>query len=158
VMAGPPSLQCLVYVSKISSNSAGDLRSTVRSILTRAQHLNARDNVTGLLVFNHSFFAQALEGEPDTIDQTFGRISKDVRYTLPTIVLKQTVSERGFGAWTMCARQLSQLDNDILDNLERRRGFPPAYGSGALLLSQLQAIARVHRETFDRQAKDVLYL
>lgn len=157
-MARPTSLQCLVYVSKISSNAAGDLRSTVRNILTQAQHLNARDNVTGILAFNHSFFAQALEGPPDTIDQTFGRISKDIRHTLPTIVLKRTVLERRFGAWTMCARQLSQLDNDILDSLERRYGFPPADSSGAFVLSQLEAIARVHYEAFDRQAKDVLYL
>lgn len=157
-MTRPTSLQCLVYVSKVSRTAAGELRSTVRNILTQAQHLNARDDVTGLLVFNHSFFAQALEGEPDTIDQTFGRISKDIRHTLPTIVLKQAVSERNFGAWTMCARQLSQLDNDILDSLERRGGVSPAYVSGALLLSQLQAIARVHYEAFDRQARDVLYL
>lgn len=158
MMARPTSLQCLLYVSRISSKFTGDLRSTVRNVLTQAQHLNARDNVTGLLVFNHSFFAQALEGEPDTIGQTFGRISKDIRHRLPTIVLQQTVSERSFGAWTMCARQLSQLDNDILDSLERRGGFPPAYGSGPLLLRQLQAIARVHYEAFDRQAKDVLHL
>lgn len=61
-MASPPSPQCLVYVSKISSNTAGDLRSTVRNILTQAQHLNARDNVTGLLVFNHSFLPRRLRG------------------------------------------------------------------------------------------------
>lgn len=157
-MAGTALLQCLVYVSKISSGAASDLRSTVRNLLAQAQHLNARDNVTGLLVFNHAFFAQALEGAPDTIDRIFGRISKDCRHTLPTIVLKQAVSERNFGAWTMCARQLSQLDNDILDSLERRGSFSPPYDSGALLLRQLQAIARVHYEAFDRQAKDVHYL
>lgn len=157
-MAVSPPLECLVYVSRIATGNEGDLRPIVRNILTQAQHLNARDNVTGLLAFNRSFFAQVLEGEAETIDRTFGRISKDIRHTLPTMVLRQPLSERSFGAWTMCARQLSQLDNDILDSLERRGAFPPAYGSGAFLLTQLQAIARVHHEAFDRQTKDVLYL
>lgn len=157
-MTAAPRLRRLVYVSKITSRNAQDLHSTVRNILTQAQHLNARDNVTGLLAFNNSFFAQVLEGEPETIDRTFGRISKDVRHSLPTIVLEQAVSERSFGAWTMCARPLSQLDNDILDGMERRGAFPPASGSGALLLCQLQAISRVHYEAFDRQTKDVHFL
>ncbi len=157
-MAVAPHLHCLVYVSKISTGTARDLRSTVRNILTQAQHLNARDGITGLLAFNNSFFAQVLEGEEERIDRTFGRISKDFRHILPAIVLKQTLSERSFGGWTMCARQLSPLDKDILDSIDRRGGFPPAYGSGAALLSQLQAIGRIHQEAFDRQTKDVLYL
>ncbi|MBC7770241.1 MAG: BLUF domain-containing protein [Phycisphaerales bacterium] len=145
-------------MSKIASSGLQNLHPTVRNILTQAQHLNARDNITGLLVFNSVFFAQVLEGEPETVTRTFGRISKDIRHTLPVIVLQQKISERSFGAWTMCARQLSQLDNDILNSMEQRGAFPPAYGSGALLLTQLQAIGRVHQAAFDRQAKDVLYL
>ena len=157
-MTAASTLQCLVYVSKIAGSGLNNLRPTVRNILTQAQHRNARDHVTGLLVFNNSFFAQALEGEPNAVERTFGRISKDVRHTLPTILLKQTISERAFGAWTMCARQLSVLDNDILNSLEKRGAFPPGYGSGAQLLTQLQAIGRVHSAAFDRQSKDVHYL
>ena len=58
----------------------------------------------------------------------------------------------------MCARQLSKLDNIILDSLDKQGSFPPSLGSGAKLLADLQAIGRVHQAAFDRQAKDVLFL
>lgn len=157
-MAGKLLLQCTVYVSRISPGQRDNLRPTVRNILTQAQHLNARDNVTGLLVFNSSFFAQALEGESETIERTFGRISRDIRHSAPVILLSQSIAERSFGAWTMCARQLSRLDNDILDRFDQRGVFPSAADSGTALLGQLQAISRVHHAAFDLQTRDVHYL
>lgn len=151
-------LHCLVYVSKIASPYRSRARQVVREILTQAQHRNAQNNITGLLVFNATFFVQALEGDLEAIDQTFGQIAKDVRHSFPMVVFKQPVAERSFAAWTMCARELSKLDNEILDRLDLHGAFLPTVPSGAFLLEQLQGIGRVHHAAFDRQMSDVLYL
>ncbi|MET0544737.1 MAG: BLUF domain-containing protein [Caulobacterales bacterium] len=154
-MAEAAPLHCLVYVSKIALSERAHVRQTVLNILTRSQHLNARDNITGVLVFNQLFFAQALEGDRDSVDRTFARISKDTRHTLPALVLKRAIPERSFANWTMCARQLSKLDSDILDQLEQTGAFPPPIGSGVLLLEQLKDIGRAHQAAFDLQMQDV---
>jgi hypothetical protein len=151
-------LYCLVYVSRIASAHRSRIRQVVREILTQAQHRNARNGVTGLLVFNSTFFVQALEGELEAVDRTFSQISRDVRHSFPTVVYKQPIAERSFHRWTMCARELSKLDNDILDRLEQRGAFVPTAESGASLLEQLRSIGRVHHAVFDQQMRDTLYL
>jgi DNA-binding NarL/FixJ family response regulator len=153
-----PDLHCLVYVSRMAPVMSQNLQQMVRSILTVAQHRNAVQGVTGLLIFNQNFFAQVLEGDLATIEKSFGRISLDPRHTMPSVLLKTAIEDRSFGAWTMCARQLSKLDNDVLDRFERQGAFPPLPQSGARLLDQLRAIGRVHQAAFDRQNQDALYL
>lgn len=106
--------------------------------------------VTGLLIFNYTLFAQVLEGDFATIENTFGRISRDARHTLPSVLQKTAIAQRSFGAWTMCARQLSLLDNDILDRFEQQGTFSPLAVSGARLQEQLCGIGRVHQAAFDR--------
>lgn len=154
-MTNKPNLHCLVYTSRIVPVSRQTLQQTVRSILTVAQHRNAANDVTGLLIFNQTLFAQVLEGDLAAIESTFGRISRDARHTLPSVLLKTATAERRFGAWTMCARQLSRLDNDILDRIEQQGAFP---ASGVRLLELMRGIGRVHQAAFDRQTKDVEYL
>jgi hypothetical protein len=149
---------CLVYVSKAAPAEPAKRRLIVRNILTQAQHLNARDDITGLLIFNDDYFAQALEGPRDAVEQTFGRIARDERHALPTVVLRQSVEVRAFSRWTMCARQLSALDNQILDRLNDKGGFSPAAMPGVELLDALKGIARVHAAQFDRQTQSVVYL
>lgn len=157
-MTNKPNLHCLVYVSRMVPVPSQSLQQTVRSILTVAQHRNAANDVTGLLIFNQSFFAQVLEGDLAVIENTFSRISRDPRHRWPSILLKTAAAERSFGAWTMCARQLSKLDNDILDRFDQQGAFPPLPASGARLLEQLRGIGRVHQAAFDLQTKDVQYL
>lgn len=150
-------LYCLTYVSKIAPSEKNRLRQAVTEILAQAQHLNARDGITGVLVFNNTYFAQALEGDRAVIEAKFGAISRDIRHSLPTLLSLGPIANRSFSSWTMCARQISKLDNDILDRLENRGAFPPAPDGGALL-EQLRAVGRVHQEYFDRQLKGVVYL
>lgn len=129
-MTSKLNLHCLVYVCRIVQVPRQSLQQTVRSILTVAQHRNAANDVTGVLIFNQNLFAQVLEGDLAAVENTFGRISRDPRHTLPSVVLRTATAERSFGAWTMCARQLSKLDNDILDRFEQQAAFPPLPASG----------------------------
>lgn len=156
-MADTSNLYCLTYVSRIANSERDRLRQTVTEILSQSQHLNGRDGITGVLVFDNTYFAQALEGDRSAVEAKFGAISRDKRHMFPTVLSQGPIAERSFAAWSMCARPLSKLDNDILDRLANRGAFPPGPDGGALI-EQLRAIARIHQEYFDRQSRDVAYL
>ncbi len=69
---------------------------------------NRRREVTGALVYDDHWFAQALEGELPFVEELFDRISRDTRHTKIRIVSKAIVSGRLFGNWSMgfAARKL----------------------------------------------------
>ena len=154
-VGGAPSLKkslcCLVYVSRLAPVTGKPAEQLVREILNHAWARNALNEVTGILVFNKMWFIQALEGPFTAIEETYNRIMKDKRHSDCRVVYKQPVSVRSFGEWTMCARQLSKLDNHILDSVEKYGGLPNGPAAGRLLLDQLQKIGQVHKTNFDRQ-------
>lgn len=153
-----PKLFRLVYFSKISPAVRSRLPANVRSIQTVAQHRNRAVGVTGLLIAADGFFAQALEGDQNAVEETFSRIAKDLRHSLPAVVMQHSVPSRIFGGWSMSARQLSAEDSYIIQRLEERGGFNPALLNGESLLSLLSSVGTVHRARFDRQQKRVAYI
>jgi hypothetical protein len=154
----PNSDICLIYSSTIALSPGANLQQIVRSILTQAQHRNSIDGITGMLVFTGDTFIQALEGEKEKVLATFARIKRDARHTRVTIVYQAPISKRRFGMWSMCARQLSTLDNQILDRFDKRGGLSPKKDSRPLLLDQLEGIGRVHSVYFQRQRDDIAYI
>ncbi|MBV9078155.1 MAG: BLUF domain-containing protein [Methylobacteriaceae bacterium] len=96
------SLTQLVYVSQ--NRAAGTARSPLaelRTILDVSRRNNARDNVTGYLVFDARWFFQVLEGERAAVMQTFARIGKDPRHGEVTLLGMFEKADRDFGGWSM---------------------------------------------------------
>lgn len=64
--------------------------------------LNRRGDVTGVLVYTGSFFAQILEGAQETIDPLIARILKDPRHVDGRVLLSKVgLAQRTFGDWSM---------------------------------------------------------
>jgi len=57
--------------------------------------------VTGALLFNSSYFAQALEGPKLAIEQIFEKIQRDPRHGEVTVLSSQTGGQRDFPEWSM---------------------------------------------------------
>ena len=73
----------------------------VRSILEISRRNNARDGITGGLLFSAGCFAQVLEGPSDAVERTFERIQCDDRHNDVTVLDSGVIGMRDFAAWSM---------------------------------------------------------
>ena len=62
---------------------------------------NRRCHVTGALVYDDRWFAQALEGEIQFVEEILASILRDTRHAHVRIVSKAIVAERLFWDWSM---------------------------------------------------------
>lgn len=97
----------LIYVS---AGHRRDMRADVEGILAAARRNNARNGVTGVLLYSGGAFLQVLEGEGDAVEATFQRISRDPRHGSVTIVGDWEIADRSFANWSMGWRELGESD------------------------------------------------
>lgn len=101
----------LIYCSAARKRfGPGDL---VR-ILDQARLNNARCGVTGMLLYADGSFFQVLEGEEATVDSVFESISRDDRHGGVTLIIREPVSRRSFGDWTMGYAEPTLQDMDAI--------------------------------------------
>jgi hypothetical protein len=84
---------------------------------------NARDGVTGMLLYQGGNFIQLLEGEPAAIDTVYARIDKDPRHHSVLRMLDGEAEERLFADWSMAFRPAdslsAELKNEVADFIAR---------------------------------------
>lgn len=104
VLAPAKVLFTLVYVS-----SATELFSTedLVALLETSRRNNARDGVTGMLLYKSGNFMQVLEGEEEKVREIHERIRRDPRHRGLITLLEQRCDIRQFGAWSMGFRNLN---------------------------------------------------
>ncbi|UTW56029.1 BLUF domain-containing protein [Kordiimonas sp. SCSIO 12610] len=86
----------LVYLSSYIGVASEE---GLKEIFDVASRNNARDNITGLLIFYEGNFFQVIEGEADKVNACFKRIESDRRHRLPTRLSVQDVESRVFDSW-----------------------------------------------------------
>jgi hypothetical protein len=94
------SLSRLIYFSE---NKIGPVArdAQIAKLQRVAVDRNRRRQITGALVYDDRWFAQALEGEPQAVQETFELIAKDPRHANVQTISMATVPGRLFGAWSM---------------------------------------------------------
>ncbi len=132
----------LVYCSR---NLIDGPRESVAAELDRIMAIsranNARDEVTGAMLYTDRSFAQILEGGLDQVQETFERIQLDLRHDDVVVLQAAPASSKIFGAWNMA---LVNTTNDavtyaVLDQAFERQDAEAA----ASVLSLLKGL--VHR-------------
>ena len=73
----------------------------IRGILAKSRENNARDGVTGGLLFSDGCFAQVLEGPLHTVESAFERIQCDGRHQDVTVLQSGPITARDFPDWSM---------------------------------------------------------
>ena len=73
----------------------------VGRILAASRRNNARDGVTGALLFSQGCFAQVLEGPLDAVERAFERIQCDERHSDVTVLHSKPITARDFADWSM---------------------------------------------------------
>lgn len=106
----------LIYVSIASDDLS---REALLEILRHSRVNNARDDITGLLLYKERSFMQLLEGSEAAVCATFGRIARDTRHRDPAVLLEGETPERDFADWSM---GFHDLDDDVARSTP---GFSP---------------------------------
>ena len=91
----------LFQLGYVSTASRVMRRRDLIEILTEARRLNARDAITGLLLFHGRHFLQVLEGEEARVRATFGRIREDRRHHDISVLFEHPVESREYPDWSM---------------------------------------------------------
>jgi len=96
------SLFRLVYCSSNTIDAQqGDPVGEIANILAASRANNARDAVTGALLYSGGSFAQVLEGPLDVVQRTFERIQRDERHGSVIVLEARHTQTRMFGMWDM---------------------------------------------------------
>jgi len=115
----------LIYVSAATVTfSPQDLA----TLLLKSRANNQRLGVTGLLIHHTGSFFQVLEGQQETVETLFQRISRDKRHTRVLTLVKTIAAERVFGSWSMGFVEGSKSEFARLPGFADffRRGFEQA--------------------------------
>jgi hypothetical protein len=92
----------ILYCSKNLIEGENAIRDAeITQILQTSRRKNKVQNVTGALLFDSGYFAQALEGPRLAIEQIFERIQRDPRHGDVTVLSSQTDGRRDFPEWSM---------------------------------------------------------
>ena len=70
-------------------------------LLSKARTNNQALGVTGMLLYHEGSFIQILEGDQETVEALYAKISQDPRHSNALLLFRRTVEERSFGDWTM---------------------------------------------------------
>ena len=107
------SLTALVYVSFAKNKNMAE--DELKAILTKARDKNKQKDITGMLLYRNGFFVQALEGDRESVTETFDIIKDDPRHRNILVLYKNKISERSFEDWSM---GFNVIDDDTLKSID----------------------------------------
>lgn len=131
-----PDLVMLSYTSIASHLMTHD---ELIALLQQARESNSKRGITGMLLYMEGCFFQVLEGERDTVESLYLKITKDPRHHHVMKLLEEPIITRGFDVWSMGYRHVTREDlahevglTDFLDRDEN--GFDGMHSDHARAL------------------------
>lgn len=99
----------MYHIVYVSSATVPVPEAELETLLARWRHNNARDGVTGILLYSESEarFMQVIEGEETVIRALFTKIKQDYRHRSILKLADGPITQRSFTSWLMGFRVLS---------------------------------------------------
>lgn len=119
-------LQALVYVSTAAHQLS---EAEIGYLLDRARERNAKEQVTGVLLYSHGNFMQYLEGPRAGVARVYEHIVADRLHHGIIELVREPIAAREFSDWTMAFRSISAFglsSPDKFDDLFIAKIDPPA--------------------------------
>ena len=83
----------------------------IMEIVDEAIAFNRRAGLTGCLVYDGGYFVQILEGEKETVEDLFRKISRDNRHLQIDILSQGWACDRMFRTWNMGYLELEEYQD-----------------------------------------------
>ena len=132
----------LTYYSRNRiDRSGGPMHDLIRDIVSESAANNRRDDITGALIHDDKWFAQALEGPEAMVSATFERILRDPRHSDVRLIKMQPVPTRRFGAWWMACVARSEDNADLFWHHCESECFDPQLMRAERLGDLIEAVA-----------------
>lgn len=103
----------LVHLIYASAATRPFTTAELSALLQKARASNDRLQVTGMLLYSNGSFFQILEGSSEVVDTLFARIAADPRHDRTATIIREAITRRTFGDWTMGFTTLN--DRDYID-------------------------------------------
>lgn len=112
----------------------------LQEMLVLARLHNARQQITGLLLYSEGLFVQVIEGPEEAIRALYARIQRDPRHTQVETVSEGLLPRRQFAEWSMDFGLAEDPEVErVLDAIETQRPLPALSIVNARLQALLQA-------------------
>ncbi|AUP78464.1 BLUF domain-containing protein [Flavivirga eckloniae] len=86
----------LKTICYISDSCQDESLTALKALYAQAKKNNSKYNITGVLIYSNENFLQVLEGDSDSVDATFKRISLDRRHKNIFKVINIDIQQRIF--------------------------------------------------------------
>ena len=118
----------LIHIIYVSTARQECSPTELKAILERSVHHNARNAITGMLLYADGCFLQVLEGEAGAVEETYARVARDARHFGLIELERSEIPARSFEQWSMGFRQVSEADIRCHPNFAPffEHGFDPA--------------------------------
>ena len=97
----------MIHIIYMSSRTIEFPPEQLQSLLKVSFGNNTRLGVTGILVYKGGNFLQLIEGDEAAVDGLFEKIRQDPRHGSIMTFLREEISDRQFGGWSMAFRDLN---------------------------------------------------
>lgn len=102
---------CIVYVSS-AVRLLDD--SELVELLQTSRANNARDDITGMLLYKGGNFMQVIEGPDEAILALYAKIRRDSRHKDIVTLIQEPIEKRQFSNWSMAFQNVDKLPSEIL--------------------------------------------
>jgi hypothetical protein len=96
-----------IYASRATANPS---EAEIQRLLARARNINGERGITGMLLLIEGSFFQVLEGDAEMVDKTYETIARDARHDRVTLIIREPISKRSFGEWSMGFTAVDRTD------------------------------------------------
>ena len=133
----------LTYISRYNNHNPND---EVKRILAQAQQNNARNGITGALVFNHNYFLQTIEGSRPAINNLLRKLIKDDRHFSLQIIECREVDYRRWTKWSMNYLTPSDDNKKHLIKFSAGTTFNPYLMNAAQIIMLIDTLASLQEQ------------
>jgi len=89
----------------------------LEELIMGSRRNNARDDVSGMLLYADGSFFQVLEGPERAVDALYERLTHDPRHHALTVIIREPIVKRAFTDWTMGFANVRDPEFDHIDGL-----------------------------------------
>lgn len=150
LMHGEHIILRLTYISRYNNNNPNG---EVTRILAQAQQNNARNGITGALMFNHNYFLQSIEGARPVINDLLRKLIADDRHFALQVIECREVEQRRWSKWSM--KYLIPSDQNKEHSLKFSTGveFNPYLMSTPQIMMLIDTLSKLQEQEEDSTSK-----